>query len=202
MIHLNEAHRNSTRQRLLETVVHLLDAQPRDSITTGLVLQLSGASTSSLYHYYGNFSSLLIEAEIVRFQNETGVAKTRIHTLLTRAKTRKQFLQSLSVLIAGDSRHSRDQLPAAPLVPRDVTLTDKAKTAMRDALQCLIHAIGNELERAQGQGWLSKDLDKTATASIVLSYLAGRDLNGALWSEEERSRWRSRIRAHISLLFA
>jgi len=167
-----------TRERLIETMVTLLDQKPPEKINVDEVLLLSGISKGSLYHHFDDFSDLLEVTYLRRFTAYVDFSTAAISDALVNSRTREELLDTLKDITR--RTNSPDLLPIRLERIRTIGLAGgnqrfKARLAVEQ--QRLTDAISDLVREGQSKGWLKASFDPQAVAVFIQAYTFGRVLD-------------------------
>jgi AcrR family transcriptional regulator len=84
-----------TRERLIDTMISLLDQKAPDHISVDEVLNVSGISKGSLYHHFEDFSDLLEMAYLRRFAAFVDESSESITEVIATSTTRDEMLNRM-----------------------------------------------------------------------------------------------------------
>jgi AcrR family transcriptional regulator len=166
--------RHATATLLLNTTTELLDTVHMDELSLAMVLERCGVSHGSLYHHFADFSDLVEQAMIQRFEaglNESLVAIRALLDSTDAADFRRRSEALLVMLIAPERRRyrlSRVEVFAA------VQSRPELATTIARAQQRVIDEQGELYAEFQRRGWLRDDLDPVVMSAVIVSMFLGR----------------------------
>ena len=149
--------KESTRDVLIRTAVAMIDEFGEPHLRLEVVLERSGASVSSLYHYFGNLDGLLRAANIARFNRYAfaDIEYLRRRTEETKSKDDFRMLAPDSarvVLLAGhviDDELLRRRFGHRFVVVRtddvDLVVAQRARTHVHDVVR-VVDAEAGKIE--------------------------------------------------------
>ena len=164
-----------TRERLIATMVTLLDGEDPEHITAEQVLTRSHISKGSLYHHFADFEELLEAALIRRFSINVDLSVEALLNIVASATSREEFLAHLSALTADQQSPSRSRFRLERARAAGLTFSSQR---FRDALgieqQRLTDAFTDVIIEAQNRGWVSLSVDARAAAVFIQAFTLGR----------------------------
>ncbi len=168
-------HSHPTRDRLIATMVELLDGDDPEHVTADQVLQLSGISKGSLYHHFEDYEDLVEAALIYRFSRTVDESIIALMNILTSSQTKDDLVQQLTEF----NRHVHDpgrrkfRLERARAAGMAFS-SPRFEEALGLEQQRLTSAFEDLVTDAQHKGWFRKELDPLAAAVFVQAYTIGR----------------------------
>ena len=163
-----------TAQKLVDTVIVMLETIPYTSIKSETVLSRSGISRGPLYHHFQDFDDLISEAHTQIYKNSANhLAMGLIDGIAlanTPSEALRMFLSSLNRLVAQDSSGRRRILLG---VLHDALSTIKVRKEI-SAIQESITERWIEIHQlCIERGWASNATDSRVVAIIMQSALLG-----------------------------
>lgn len=193
-----------TRERLIAVVLKLLESHPRSEITTSKVLALSGASASSMYHYFKSFPALLEAAEIRRFSQQTDETIALFVTVLSRATDATEFrarLRELLLLWQGDGAEE-DRLARRIMPLTAVAGYERLRGTIGVDQQRLTTALAGIFADAQAKGWMTPQLDARAAAVLFQAYTLGKIVDDISAQRMDRAAWDQLVDRTLERVFS
>ena len=168
----------STRDRVLDVVLELLEEGGEVAVRIDDVRDRSSVSIGSIYHHFGDRDGLIVAAQVRRFARFAEAEIAALSDIVERSGSVTQFRRSLRQL----TLHTSSELRVAERWARVAVL---ASTVGRPELAKEIREIQTRLTDefqahvAQGQvrGFFRDDLDARAVALFVEAYSLGLVLN-------------------------
>jgi len=195
-----------TRERLISVVLKLLETHPRAEITTSKVLALSGASASSMYHYFKSFPALLEAAEIRRFSQQTDETIALFVTVLSRATNAVEFrarLRELLLLWQGEGVGAEEDRLARRIVPLTaVAGYERLRGTIGVDQQRLTGALAGIFAEAQAKGWITPQLDARAAAVMFQAYTLGKIVDDISMQRMDRGAWDQMVDRTLERVFS
>lgn len=172
------ARARSTRERVLDVVIALLDDGGEGAVRIDEVRDRSGVSIGSIYHHFGDRNGLIVAAQVRRFARYAEAEIAALSEIVQQSADVEQFravLRTLTLATASELRASERWSRVGVL----------ASTVGRPELDREVRAIQTRLTDefqahvAQGQarGFFRSDLDARAVALFVEAYSLGLALN-------------------------
>lgn len=194
----------ATRERLIGVVLELLESHPRSEITTSKVLALSGASASSMYHYFRSFTGLLEAAEIRRFSQQTDHTIALFATVLGRATNAQEFRTRLRELLAlWQGEGGEEERLASRIVPfTAVAGYERLRQTIGVEQHRLTEALADIFEDAQTKGWITAHLHPRAAAVLFQACTLGKIVDDVSSQRMDRDAWEHLIDETIDRVFS
>lgn len=187
-----------TRDRLIETMVELLDGSDPEHITADQVLSASGVSKGSLYHHFEDFEDLLEAALIARFSVNVDVTIDAMSKILATVNSRDEMLEALRELNVYNQAQSRSSYRLERARAAGLTYSSpRFHDALGKEQERLTEAFIDLFKEAQNKGWMSKDIDARAAAVFVQAYTVGRVVDDIAPEKVDPDAWISLIMAVI-----
>jgi AcrR family transcriptional regulator len=180
-----------TKEKLVATVLEMLESRPPEELRVEEVLEVSGISTGSLYHHFDDFGHLV----------ETALIRRYIEILETAAELVEEVLDQL---ITGDDL----KLAATGAVRRfaefntaEVRFERARILGMCDSHPRMRQALGEAQQAAtdritaifeaeqQGSGRVNPNLDPGTLAVFIQSYALGRIVDDIVPNPMDQEQW-------------
>jgi AcrR family transcriptional regulator len=166
---------NETKKNLIQATSELMDLHAIEDISASMVLERAGASKSSMYHFFEDFSDLLEETYIVRFGENVRVSIIVIEKIIARSTTKEEFFVALDRLTAS----TQDRGLAALRFNRARKLArserhEKFRNSLGALQQQLTDSLTIAFETAQEKGFLNKNFEARTGAVFIQAYTLGR----------------------------
>ncbi|MEY4533403.1 MAG: hypothetical protein RI926_1172 [Actinomycetota bacterium] len=164
-----------TRDRLIATMVELLDGSDPEHITADQVLTASGVSKGSLYHHFEDFEDLLEAALIARFSVNVDATIDALAQILATVDSREGILAALREINNYNQAQERASFRLERARAAGLTYSSpRFHTALGAEQQRLTEAFTDVFVEAQNKGWMSTGVDARAAAVFVQAYTVGR----------------------------
>lgn len=163
-----------TAQKLVNTVVKMLDTVPYTEIKSEIVLQRSGISRGPLYHHFQDFSDLITAAHTQIYRQSADRFTKELSDGVILANNSDEalhtFLGSLDDLVALDSKGKRRILLG---VLHDAL----AKAELREEISTIQESVNERwmkiYELCKERNWSVDNSDSRAVAIIMQAALLG-----------------------------
>lgn len=183
-----------TRDRLIATMVELLDGSDPEHITADQVLTASGISKGSLYHHFEDFEDLLEAALIARFSVNVDATIDALTQILITVASKDELLAALRELNIYNQAQSRSNFRLERARAAGLTFSSPR---FHDALgleqQRLTDAFTDLFIEAQNKGWMSTNVDARAAAVFVQAYTVGRIVDDIAPEKVDQEAWMNLI---------
>ena len=164
-----------TRDRLIETMVELLDGSDPEHITADQVLTASGVSKGSLYHHFEDFEDLLEAALIARFSVNVDATIEALAKILVTVNSREDLIAALRELNVYNQAQSRSSYRLERARAAGLTYSSpRFHEALGAEQKRLTEAFVDLFKEAQNKQWMSTSVDAHAAAVFVQAYTVGR----------------------------
>lgn len=190
-----------TRERLIDTMVRLLDQRGAEHISVDDVLATSGVSKGSLYHHFEDYGDLVEVALIRRFVARGETSVLAMAEAINGASSREEMLESLVELTRGTN--SPDLAPVRLERIRAIGMTGaNPRFAARLALEQkqLTDAFTDVVREAQHKGFIGSTFSPEVIAVFIQAYTFGRVLDEISEDHVDTSEWNALITSVISHL--
>jgi len=166
---------NVTRQKLIQATSELMDQHAIEDISAAMVLERAGASKSSMYHFFDDFSDLLEETYVVRFGASVRVSIDIINKIVQNSKSKEEFFLALEQLTA--STQARENAALRFRRARKLARSErheKFRNSLGALQQQLTDSLTLAFELAQDKGFLNKNFEARTGAVFIQAYTLGR----------------------------
>ena len=164
-----------TRERLISTMVTLLDGDDPEHITADQVLTMSHISKGSLYHHFEDFEELLEAALIRRFSQNVDLSVDALLNIVANSSSADDFLAQLNALTADQQSPTRSRFRLERARAAGLTFSSpRFREALGIEQQRLTDAFTDVIIEGQNRGWISTDIDPRAVAVFIQAFTLGR----------------------------
>ena len=191
-----------TREKLLASVIELLEEHLPEELSSDMVLKHSGISRGSLYHHFQDFADLVESALTKLFAQAVDQNIAMIRGLIAEATNRAEVVAGIEQF----NRHTqspknRDQrfsrLRLLGLAYRNPRLTAKL-AAEQDRLT---QGYAELFHLAQQNGWMTRDFDPLAAAVLIQAYTLGRAVDDVATHKVDSEAWNDLIMGIVRRVF-
>ncbi len=164
-----------TKEKLIATMVSLMDEHALSNIQVDDVLRESNVSKGSLYHHFENFDELVESALITRFAYSVDISIELVGAAVNGAKNATEFVEKIievTTVTQGKDR-SKFRLERARVIGLSVN-SPKLLEALEKEQDRLTAAMADIVREGQEKGWVSKTFDAKTIAVFMQAYTIGR----------------------------
>jgi AcrR family transcriptional regulator len=179
-----------TKESLVADVVELLDTHPPEQITISLVLERTGVSSGSLYHFFNDLSDLIEHAMLRRFMAGVQASIAAVRQIIAESTEAEEFLSRLDSVTTSTQDPER-----APLRFERARMLGMAQHSerwhnlLRDAQQHLTDELTTCFVEAQAKGWLNREFSPRAGAVLIQAYTFGRIIDDITETPMDNEDW-------------
>lgn len=185
---------NETRQNLIQATSDLMDLHAIEDISATMVLERAGASKSSMYHFFEDFSDLLEETYVVRFGETVRTSILVIEKIIAKSNTKEEFFVALDRLT--EATQDRKLAPIRFSRARELARSERHEKFQRSlgALQQkLTDSLTLAFETAQEKGFLNKNFEARTGAVFIQAYTLGRIVDDVTTTHMNDDDWEKLI---------
>ena len=181
---------HATRQTLVDATVRLLDKVTFEEINAAMVLEATGISKSSLYHFFEDFSDLLEQALLVRFQVTVRNSAQVIKDIINASGTQDELFTAL----IGVTRATQARENAAVRFERARILArseknERFRKALGEVQQQLTDSLTEAFQMAQDRGFLNTNFEARTGAVFIQAYTLGRGVDDITTTQMNDADW-------------
>ena len=167
--------RHPTAERLVQTVSDMLDSENPHEILVDEVLRISGVQRGSLYHFFGDFPSLVRATLLHRFSQNVSADGAAMLQVAEGASSKEDYwnkIRALSALTQVPERAATraERARLVSLVSSDADFA--ASLALEQ--QRVTDTMAKAISTAQDKGWVDPQLSPHAIAVFLQAYSLGR----------------------------
>lgn len=163
-----------TAERLVNTVVVLLDAKDPSKILVDEVLSKSGVSKGSLYHHFADFSDLIEAAMIVRFASTVDASIAAITRVVMTATNSQEVLAGLEKVTDDSQGPATADIRAERIRALALATTnERFRAALGVEQRRLTESVADIVREGQLKGWIYPNLDPQTVAVFIQAYTLG-----------------------------
>ena len=194
---------HETKERLIHTTVTLMDELPVESISSALVLERSGISKGSMYHFFDDFSDLLDAAYARRFSYLVKVSADYIQSILDDSQSAEEFFQKLRILtIRTQSRdRSSTRFERARILARAET-SERFRKTLGEIQQELTDHMAHTIILGQEKGWITQKYEARTISVFIQAYTLGRLVDEIVEKHMNDDDWNQMIHDISEKVFA
>jgi AcrR family transcriptional regulator len=193
---------NETRQRLIDATSELMDELSLEEISAALVLERTGASKSSMYHFFEDFSELLEESFLVRFAASVEASGRAIKDAIKSSTTQEGFFNTLEAVTK--SSQARNGSPIrfqrARMLAR-CERNDRFRKSLGEIQENLTDFLAEAFEMAQQKGFVNHDFEPRTGAVFIQAYTLGKLVDDITQVHMDDADWERLIGAVLRQVF-
>lgn len=181
---------NDTKARLLGTTMKLIEKVGMNAVTSTLVLNESGVSKSSMYHFFEDFDDLLVEAQILQYGKLDDSWCRSIRELSSASSTSDEFYSGLIVVL---KKFHKDQKRHIRFIRVSIMVNTKASNILTKTIgnlqEALIVELTQAFELAQAKGFLVGTYPPRSMAIVLQVLMFGKIFDDTLQAPMEDKDW-------------
>lgn len=182
--------RENTKDLLLRVAIEEIDRVGEARVRLDDILRESGVSVSSLYHFYGSMRGLLDEAQLARFDADTGANIKQFHDAVVRCANVEQFRSLVEATVnevySKKRARNRSTLMNAFGAIFETPGYQERVVRLEDENIAVLSAA---FEHAKRQGFIASDVDNKSLAIWVIGLTFSRVLPDILDDDESVDGW-------------
>jgi AcrR family transcriptional regulator len=192
-----------TKEKLIATMVSLMEEHALSNIQVDDVLRESNISKGSLYHHFENFEDLVESALIARFASSVDISIELVGHVVHDAKSAEEFVKKIievTTVTQGRER-SKFRLERARVIGLSVNSPNLLR-ALEQEQDRLTIAMADIVREAQEKGWVSKAFDAKTIAVFIQAYTLGRVIDDVAsnYQHIESDDWNNVVNAAVKSL--
>ncbi|MEY4348336.1 MAG: hypothetical protein RIS43_755 [Actinomycetota bacterium] len=166
---------HETKERLIQTTVDLIDEMSLESISSALILERSGVSKGSMYHFFEDLGDLLDAAYARRFSRLVKISADYLRQLVENAKNADEFFEGLRLLTirSQDRKRSSSRFERARMLAR-AEGNERFRKVLGEIQQEMTDNMAETIRMAQEKGWVTKEFEPRTLSVYIQSYTLGR----------------------------
>lgn len=166
---------NETKQHLIRATSELMDEVSLEEISAAMVLERAGASKSSMYHFFEDFSDLLEETFIVRFAASVKASDIAIKEIIEKSTTQDGFFKAIEAVTKSSQarENSATRFQRARMLARSER-HDRFRKSLGEIQEKLTDSLAEAFEMAQQKGFVNKDFYPRTGAVFIQAYTLGK----------------------------
>jgi len=181
---------HATAEQLLAAVSDMLEEEHANDILVDNVLETSGISRGSLYHHFGDFSSLIEAALLRRFAENVAADILAINSITERVTSKEDYWKLILQLSTETQLPERAQKRAErALIISMAAKNEQFGAALAVEQERLTSAMADAIGRAQIRGWVNPDFDRRAIAVFIQAYSLGRAVDDISGTHVPQGEW-------------
>ena len=175
-----------TKEKLIETMISLMDEHALASILVDDVLRESNISKGSLYHHFENFDDLVEAALIARFAAGVDSSIYLVSEAVNGAKSSEELLEKIVLVTSATQGRTRSKfrLERARVIGLSVNSPKLLESLEREQYR-LTTAMADIVREGQEKGWVSKAFDAKTIAVFIQAYTLGRVIDDVAGKEQQ-----------------
>lgn len=185
---------HETKMQLMRATSDLMDEMSFEEISAAMVLERTGASKSSMYHFFEDFNDLLEETFLQRFALSVHTSDREIKEIIRTSSSSEEFLRSLEkVTKASQARkNSATRFQRARMLARSER-NERFRISLGEIQQQLTDSLTQAFESAQDKGFLNRDFEARTGAVFIQAYTLGRVVDDITVNQMNDKDWEKLI---------
>lgn len=166
---------NETKQQFIRATSELMDEVSLEEISAAMVLERTGASKSSMYHFFEDFSDLLEATFLVRFAVSVEASVKVIEDIIENSKTKESFFKGLDKVTENSQARANSAIrfQRARMIARSER-HERFRKSLGEIQQQLTDSITASFAKAQEKGFLNKSFEPRTGAVFIQAYTLGK----------------------------
>jgi AcrR family transcriptional regulator len=175
-----------TKEKLIETMISLMEENALASILVDDVLRESNISKGSLYHHFENFEDLVEAALIARFAAGVDSSIYLVSEAVNGAKSSEELLEKIVLVTSATQGRTRSKfrLERARVIGLSVNSPKLLESLEREQYR-LTTAMADIVREGQEKGWVSKVFDAKTIAVFLQAYTLGRVIDDVAGKDQQ-----------------
>ena len=181
---------HKTKQQLIQVTSDLMDEVALEEINAAMVLERAGASKSSMYHFFEDFSDLLEATFLYRFGETVKTSIYVIEKIIASSTTKEEFFVALDRLTA--TTQARENESIRFMRARQLARSERHesfRTSLGQLQQQLTDALTLAFEQAQEKGFLNRSFGARTGAVFIQAYTLGRIVDDITTTQMNDADW-------------
>ncbi len=192
-----------TKEKLIATMVSLMDEHALSNIQVDDVLRDSNISKGSLYHHFENFEELVESALIARFAASVDISIELVGAAVNDAVSAEEFVAKIievTTVTQGRDR-SKFRLERARVIGLSVN-SPRLLEALEQEQDRLTAAMADVVREGQEKGWVNKTFDAKTIAVFMQAYTIGRVIDDVASKDQhiDSQDWNDVVNASVKSL--
>ena len=194
---------HETKQLLIQATSELMDEVSLEEISAAMVLERSGASKSSMYHFFEDFGDLLEATFLVRFAASVQASDRAIKEIIEVSTNKVEFFKALEkVTQATQTRNnSAIRFQRARMLARSER-NERFRKSLGDIQQQLTDSLTQAIKNAQDKGFVTTDFQPRTLAVFIQAYTLGKIVDDITTNPMDDQDWERFITRIASRVFA
>jgi len=192
-----------TREKLVSTLVALMDERALYEIQVDDVLRESNISKGSLYHHFENFDDLTSAALISRFAAGVDISIQLVADAVNAAKNADEFVANIIEVttVTQGSKRAKFRLERARVIGLSVNSPNLLKD-LEVEQDRLTTALADIVREGQEKGWVNKTFDAKTIAVFMQAYTLGRIVDDVASTDQriDQQDWNNVVNAALKAL--
>lgn len=192
-----------TKEKLIATMVSLMDEHALSNIQVDDVLRESNISKGSLYHHFENFEELVESALIARFAASVDISIQLVAAAVNDAHNAEEFVAKIievTTVTQGKDR-AKFRLERARVIGLSVNSPNLLE-ALEKEQDRLTAAMADIVREGQEKGWVNKTFDAKTIAVFMQAYTIGRVIDDVASKDQhiDSEDWNDVVNASVKSL--
>jgi len=187
---------HETKARLIQVTADLLGEMPHEDISAALVLEKTGISKGSLYHFFDDWADLLDAAYIQRYIIAVRASADVIDRIVAECNTREEFFAGMDKVTAATQKRDNAgiRFERARMLGR-TERSERFRTELGEVQQEMTDRLAASFGIAQQRGWIRSDFSSRTIAVFIQAYTLGRIVDDITETTMDDAEWNALIGA-------
>ena len=166
---------HKTKQQLILATSELMDEVGVEEISAAMVLERTGTSKGSMYHFFEDFADLLEATFLYRFAESVEASDRFINSIFDQAKNKKDFFTALEKVTHATQARSNSviRFQRARMLGRSER-SERFRKTLGQTQQQLTDSLTTIIQNAQDKGFVTASFEARTIAVFIQAYTLGK----------------------------
>jgi AcrR family transcriptional regulator len=187
---------HKTKQQLIQATSELMDEVSVEDISAAMVLERTGASKSSMYHFFEDFGDLLEATFLYRFAASVQASDQFIKDIIDQTENKKDFFKALEKVTHATQARSNSviRFQRARMLGRSER-SERFRKTLGETQQQLTDSLAAIIQNAQEKGFVTASFEARTIAVFIQSYTLGKIVDDVTTNPMNDQDWERLITA-------